>query len=515
MRFGDCLAQLIDEYGWKRPELVKALGERGIHPTQVRRWLRNERTPKLDSGYPERIADLLGLSEGDRGRLLDAQVESLQGKARVAMGHERAEARQQLQDAGHHRGGAGSAVPRYGPSSETASGVIRGRQNLLKAATALVAAAPEPPPAGHELLLTSQSQASFGGSSVHSTSWLPILRTALRKGYDVAHLVMLGSDARRPALIVEHLLRLQKTEGQYRPYYFREYGGHPSPWEILVVPGVAAIVAFATDHPDAIDTGLLLTDSQAVESVRAHLALLRTQTNPLLEVHLGGGINLEYAEAVVQAQELEGDDFSLVPGLNSYTQPYSWLRKNTNWARAVSARQIDLGTMIDLQKRRLDAFYRQVEQYSFWQICPKSALLRFVREGQGVSSDPYCQVAPVDRLEQLENVVALLNTFDNYRLALASEAEERSYLLSDHWQVKWDVKGDHRVLLQPGSSRKKGEDKQQWLEILEPVVCGAFRDHFLDLFEVKISPLSKDKREVRLFLEAQTAWLRERAGKDR
>ncbi|MHB1159529.1 MAG: hypothetical protein ACYC66_00080 [Chloroflexota bacterium] len=512
MRFGGCLAQLVDKYGWKRPELVKALGERGIHPTQVRRWLRNERTPKLDSGYPETIAELLGLSEGDRERLLDAQVESLRGEAGVATGRERAGAHRLLQDAGHHSERADATMSRYGPSRETASGVIRGRQNLLKAATALVAAAPEPPPDGHQLLLTNQSQASFGDSSGHSPSWSSVLRTALRKGCDVVHLVRLGSDTRRPALVVEHLLRLQKMEGQYRPYYFSEYGGHPNPWEVFVVPDVGAIVALATDRPDAIDTGLLLTNPQQVEAVRAHLALLRTQTKALLEVHVGGGINLEYAEAVVQAQELEGNDFSLVPGLTSYTQPYSWLRENTDWARAVAARQIDPGTMIGLQRRRLDAFYRQVEQYSFWQICSKSALLHFVREGQGVPSDPYCQVTLEDRLEQLENVVALLNTFDNYKLALASEAEKRSYLLTNHWQVKWAVKGDHRVLMETQSPGESGGQKRLGLEIVEHAVCRAFRDHFLDLFENRISPVSRDKREVKLFLEAQIDWLRQRTG---
>jgi len=49
------------------------------------------------------------------------------------------------------------------------------------------------------------------------------------------------------------------------------------------------------------------------------------------------------------------------------------------------------------------------------------------------------------------------------------------------------------------------------VEIREPTVAAAFRRRFLDLFEHRISPLSRDKREITLFLESQIQWLRRRA----
>ncbi len=519
MRFGDCLAQLIDKYGWKRPQFAKALGEHGVHPTQVRRWLRNERTPKLNSGYWERIADLLGLSEADREHLRDAQVQSLQGRAEIVRTRDQRGLCRLPEIAGwqlDHPQPAGSPSALDRAVQEPVFRGIRGRHNLLRAARELIAAAPAPPDShNREILLMSQGEDPFHGLFVDSASASAVLHAVLEKGYDVTHLVRLGSDARRSAIFAERMLKLLATVGRHRPHYFPEYRVHRDPYEILVVPGRGALIGLATKRPDTIDAGLVLADPQQVQVVRSHFAMLRAQTRPLLVTYSGGRFTLEYLEAIVRAEEKEGDDLSCMPGLDSYTQPYSWLGDNSNWARSLVARNIDSGLMIDLQRRRLNAFYQQVERYRFWQICPKKAILRLVREGEGNPFDSYHQVALGDRLEQLENVIVLLDSFDNYRLALISEAEERSYLSATWWQVKWDVKGDHRVLLEPGSSEEKDGDRQQGLEILEPVVCRAFRDHFLDLFENRISPLSKDKREVRLFLEAQTAWLRKRAGKDR
>lgn len=518
MRFGDCLAQLVDKYGWKRSQFVKALGEQGIHPTQVRRWLRNERTPKLNSGYREMIAELLEVSEADRERLRAAQVESLQERAGVARTRDQREPYRVPEATGRQPGrpervGIPSALDR--PVQELVSRGILDRCHLFKTARELIAAVPVPPPNhNREVLLMNQGEDPFDGLLGGSASSPPVLRAVLEKGYDVTHLVRPASDARRSVIFVEWMLRLLATAGRYRPYYFPEYGARRNPYAILIVPGTGAIIGFATDRPDIIDAGLLLTDPQQVQVARAHLAMLKGQANPLLETHSSGRFTLECLEAAVRTEEREGDNFCCMPALDSCTQPYSWLGGDSNWARSVMARNIDLDLMINLQRRRLNAFYRQVERYRFWQICPKSAILRFVREGEGAPFDPYGQVTPEDRLERLQNVIALLDSFDNYRLALVSEAEERSYLSATCWRLKWGVKGDHSVLLEPWSPGENDVDREQMLEVLEPVICRAFRDHFLDLFENRISPVSKDKREVRLFLKTQIDWLRECVARD-
>ncbi|MHB1162036.1 MAG: hypothetical protein ACYC3V_17155 [Chloroflexota bacterium] len=117
-----------------------------------------------------------------------------------------------------------------------------------------------------------------------------------------------------------------------------------------------------------------------------------------------------------------------------------------------------------------------------------------------------------DRVEHLENLLALLNSFDNYQLALPTDSEAKEHLSPNFWGVKWGVDGDPAVLMEVGPTEDGGEESILGLEILEPLTCAAFRDHFLDLFDHKLSPLSKDKREVIAFLQSQVDWLRERMG---
>jgi|GEM_PF-4423573 len=459
--FGDCLAQLIDKYGWKRPQFVKALGEQGVHPTQVRRWLRNERTPKLNSGYRERIAALLELSEADREHLRSAHVQSLQGRAEIVRSHNERRLCQLPDIVGWQLGQiqpAGSTSALNRALQEPVFGAIHGRHNLLRAARELIAVAPAPPDShNREILLMSQGEDPFHGPLVDSASASAVLHAVLEKGYDVTHLVRLGSDARRSAIFAERMLKLLATVGRYQPHYFPEYRIHHDPYEILVVPGRGALIGLATKRPDTIDAGLVLTDPQQVQVVRSHFAMLRTQTSPLLVTYSGGRFALEYLEAIVRHEEKEGDHLSCMPGLAAYTQPYSWLEDNSNWARSLVARNIDSGLMIDLQRRRLNAFYHQVELYQFWQICPKKAILRLVREGEGNPFDSYHQIALEDRLKQLENVIVLLDSFDNYRLALISEAEERSYLSATWWAGESECqRGSQRV------ARTRGFGREGW-----------------------------------------------------
>ncbi len=133
-------------------------------------------------------------------------------------------------------------------------------------------------------------------------------------------------------------------------------------------------------------------------------------------------------------------------------------------------------------------------------------------EGEPYSPHPYLDVQ--QRMENLENLIALLANFDNYRLAVLGE-EEEELISRTFWQVKWDNEGRHTVLpeARPTSAddQNAGHAAVVGPEILEPTVCRAFREYFIDLFENRISPGSKDKGEIVWFLGAQIDWLRDQA----
>ncbi|MHB8993063.1 MAG: hypothetical protein ACYC66_15700, partial [Chloroflexota bacterium] len=338
------------------------------------------------------------------------------------------------------------------------------------------------------------------------------LRGALRRGYEISHLVRLEGDNRRSIQMVECMLKLFEGAGGYRPRYFSHYGVISSAREMLVVPGAGAMVLLGTGQTVQVDAAVVMMDQGQIEVLRDHFVALRGQTRPLLNSYPGGCDRLNFMEAPLRAEEIQGDNYLSKHDAGDRTRPYSWCRQDSNWARGLSSLGLDPQMMIDLQKRRLDVFYRQVESYRFREICPRSALLRLAREGLSGRCNPGSSFPLEDRVEHLENLLALLNSFDNYQLALPTDSEAKEHLSPNFWGVKWGVDGDPAVLMEVGPTEDGGEESILGLEILEPLTCAAFRDHFLDLFDHKLSPLSKDKREVIAFLQSQVDWLRERMG---
>ncbi len=485
----------------------------GVDPSLVRRWLRNERTPKLNSGHYERIVAVLGLGARERQQLRDAQVESLEGppvwlKGDVGEGVERILRSEQREGLRLPVGDAALPIARL-----PFPGQIRGRTNVLRCYIALLEAAPEsPPPEDREILFTYQGEGTFDDYTDLLPSWLAALRATLQRGYGAVHLLRIDADARRSARLVEHMLTLLGTAGSYQPRYFARYGIISPSYDLFYVPGAGAIVGFATEQPTRTDAALFVSNPQQMDVLRGHFQALKAQTKPLLVSYACEGGALEFLEALVRVEQKEGDCFLSKNGLSLHTEPPSWFHRDHHRPRNVSAYPADPGLVRELQRRRLNAFYQQVESHGFREICPKSAVVRMVREGvaspHGFAEALTCQ----ERLEQIENLIALLNSFDNFQLALASETEERDCLTSGFWEVKWSVEGEHSVLMEGSSLTEGRAEKRLGVEILEPTMCAAFRDYFLELFEHKLSPLSRDRREAKLFLEAQAAWLRDRIG---
>lgn len=520
MKFGDCLAELMKERGWTRSELVRALGKEDVDSSLVYRWLRNERTPKLYSGDRERIAVCLKLSQSDFERLKQSQVESLEAPKNPSRPGAVYEAQRPPVGSCRERGrrAAVDPSPAVHPCHRLpAPGAIRGRDAVFETAIALIEAAPTPPaPGQREIQMTYQGHRTLDRFGDHMNWWLSALRAALQNGYDISHLVTIDGSEARSERMVEHVLRLTGTVGSYRPRFFWRYGSLRYPYEMVIVPEVGAMICLGTGHDGQVDSALLLEDPREVELLRAHFGALATETKPLTNAHSRPEDKFRYLNTLLQMEEREGEAFLAAGGLCSHTAPYSWFREGSNWVRRMPAWGApDPSWMIELQKRRSDAFFRNVATYRHCTICPKSAIVRLAVEGKGGHHAPYTIVAREDRLSQLENVIALLRTFDRYELALLNESEERDHIVAGFLEVKRGSRGDDAVLLlEAYSPAGDGAVGGKVIEALEPTLCAAFRHYLADLFDHRISPPSRDKREVIQFLEAQIRRIREQLQED-
>lgn len=511
MRFGDCLHLLAAKYGRTRSQVVASLAEQGIDRTLVYRWFRNERVPGLGSGHCERIAKSLHLSREDYDLLVRSQIESLRGKANTQLNSNEVAAKSFYAEAL-----TGSLPPRSngrgtasgGPTGSTCPTSIVGEAAMLETATAILQSLSEPTPAAQVILFSSQSSVSADLSAAGRRDWLAAIRGAMDKGFDFVHLLRVDPDARQAELAAEYWLALAGTTGRYMPFYFSRYGVEPPSYDLLIVPGTAAVLSFATTRRDRLDAALVLNDPDQMELLRAHFAVLQSQTRPLFTASWDAGKAIERMDAAARLEGKIGDLFFSSWGLSIRTQPYDW------WARhhGGETRPYDGDeSLLELGRLRLDSFYQQVESHRVLEICPRSAVLRMVKTGEGALESPRGARTSQELIQLLENLLALINSFDNYELALPTEAEEKELVPGIGCTIKWDLTGDHTVHLESLPVHGRHRRPHSGVEIREPTVAAAFRRRFLDLFEHRISPLSRDKREITLFLESQIQWLRRRA----
>jgi hypothetical protein len=115
--------------------------------------------------------------------------------------------------------------------------------------------------------------------------WQLALRNAVRRGWEIEQLWRLDRNVDRSLRLVGTMLDLVGS-GRYHLRYFERYGTLRPPYDLVVVPGVAAMMLLATGNPDHVDGTLVLTDPGQIETVRAHFAQLRALTRPLLHGYL-------------------------------------------------------------------------------------------------------------------------------------------------------------------------------------------------------------------------------------
>ena len=150
---------------------------------------------------------------------------------------------------------------------------------------------------------------------------------------------------------------------------------------------------------------------------------------------------------------------------------------------------------LDLRKRRLTAFRKQVHRHKFYQIIPIAAMDWYKEKGFS-SPDTWAYLmkgnpaTPAQQAKHLRAILKLLETYpDNYQIGLLKGDA------SEYDKVFWEVKGTHTVLLENFFS---GEELD--VSITNSTVAEAFRSEFMRLW--KSERVITDQESVK-------KWLRE------
>jgi hypothetical protein len=516
LSFGAYLAELLDQKERSPRALAQALD---VDVSLVYKWLRDTRIPRLNSGYAEHIADTLELSPVERTRLNASQTLSLRERRvpapRGASLHLPVEPLLSREppspDASIQQGvGLAEAPERY-PVSFMRQGAVCGEVEVMEAAIELLESLDAPPnPEATTILLTSQGDGSFADRTfvdrhprLHDR-WLRALCDVTGRGWSILHIWRLTRDLRRSVGIVVSMLDLLST-GAYVPLYLGRYETLRPPYDLLIVPGVAALLSFATRGALTVDSALLIREPEQIAVLRDHHEQLRRQAKPVLTCFLRQDAAKFNSLLVDSEARLPGRLFVKF-GLSLFTEPLSWSNPESHWAQRMAYRSDDLPSFLTARTARLEAFYANVLARPYRDICPMQAVEqlalhgRYLRYAEQASEQARQGANPEERHEHLRNAIDVLRAYDHYELALADHEDAAALALTP--QTFWEVLGDTRVLLNTWARGRDGHTVDINLAIDEPTLVAGFRAHFDQLWEC-IKPRNRDKDYVIWWLEQQ------------
>lgn len=499
--FGDELTILLRRSEFGARDLADEIG---VDRSLVYRWKRNERIPKLDTDYVERIAVALALLPEEKNGLIAAQLHSLRlGAGTVRYAARRSSVYPLVREA--RRGIYPPNSPVVSPCEQKLLAIgpaFTGQKAAMRAVIALLENLPAPQRSDSQILLTSQGRSSLDEVPELRGAWSQALYSAMKRGWGVSHLLRLERDERRAVRFVKKMLILLGTEGSYRPYYFTRYGVLSPPYDLVIVPDIAAFILFASGQPERGDSAIYIQHRDQIRILRNHFNQLRSQASPLLTV-FGPNERAAFWEATTIAEKTPGDRLLSQHHPAALTTPKSWWRQGTNWAMVHGLAEPELTTLIAQRLARQQAFEEQVRSFRFRDICAMRSI-RLLAEAGVFTDSPARQDIALDwndRIEFIRHLIGLLERHPNYELALVDESSEATSLLHNWW-----VKGEHTVLLETTRPDDNGSRVEIDLMINEPTLVRGFRDAFEDIWG-SIAPQFREKQEVLAWLRVQERYV--------
>jgi transcriptional regulator with XRE-family HTH domain len=336
--------------------------------------------------------------------------------------------------------------------------------------------------------------------------WQSALQEALRRNWELVHLVRFERSGFQAQQFVSEMLALLGESGRYRPFYLALQPDQLPAYELILIPTRGALQIWGTQPTQTIETALHLSGWRKYAHLYAQIQSLRGRSSALFRGYPG---LLALEDAVRRAEHHPGPRDLIKDGLSVLTRSTEILEwqaepilreKPANPYAAVARR------LIEGRRERQALFLDYVMQYRFRDLCPKSALIHLrntgnYRHGSQSSDDKLVEAGgrretPEVGRQHLRHLINLLRD-TNYELGLLEAEHElvsRTYI---------EIKHGKAVFLDawvPGATRL-GEDEQLALEISEPRMIRALEEFFEDIWQ-SIGEENSNKEHVIGWLES-------------
>lgn len=344
--------------------------------------------------------------------------------------------------------------------------------------------------------------------------WAMAMRRVLDQGWTVRHLVRVTSNQRKTVRVVEYMRKFLGASGLYDPYLLpaesvwhvaggdADWGGNG--YEFITVPGLGALQLVAPDGRHVTQCRLHSAGAR-LEALERHVTrVVQSAKRVYAGRYLSPDANYQHAMASIE--EYPGARFAVINGLGETTVPPGILEQRAHELRAKGVDETVVATLLALQTKRVHVMERNLKRYPHYDVCPKQAIERLVRNGpyQGIYQTQDSWVAlgasrltPEQIRAHLEFLIKRLESRSNYYLLLLEEEN------ADLHFTEFLAKAGHRAMVEFWLTDAQGQRKRADLDIIEPSIVEAL--HSPSSWSEMTAHTLSDKAHVLDFLRQQLA----------
>jgi hypothetical protein len=341
------------------------------------------------------------------------------------------------------------------------------------------------------ILLTCNSDLLLSpGAQELARMLIQIMEELLRSGQEIILLVKVDDNGSRTVRIIENLHLL--SAGNLKVYYHKSAGESSFNKELCIVPKSGAICGFSTQSEGPPDSAFLFQSKQSIEIWSAKYYQDLSAAAPLLKAYPPQD-SYEFQKVFADIEEYPGNKYVFKEGLSTTTMPSALYEK---YLKLTGITGQELSYRIHLHNRRLEAFHVQIRSYQYKDIYFIEAIEELIEKNKYSFDENYIlrNIKPdnIDILCQLEYLVYLLQTYENYEIAFISKSDY-PHIANINWMVKRDglvmIETYHHAIKKDASCQEKN------FTIADKNIVKAFHNHFLFLW-AELPGEAKDKKKV-------------------
>ncbi len=395
--------------------------------------------------------------------------------------------------------------------------VTKGKVNINRAMIALIQSLGKPVDRTNNRI-----QIIFQNKDVvFEKEYLDLSRDALKKAIDngwfLEQIIQVDRNRERTLRTIFNILNYTNDENQYMLYKMKHKKSVEASTGMLIIPGKAALICYATQDPDCIDRAIFIQanpDQEQIEVYSQHFELLKKQSEPVFR-KFDHDEHQMILEELLESDHKAGDRIVFLKRISEVTRPEYFYDRTSNWAKSIQKyyqmtdEQLDIH--LSIRKQRHDQFRDVLKSNRCRYMYCASLLEEFVNTGKCYPY--YFEATEQERLDQLRETRRLVlseESNQNFELAILSKSEEAEIANLKHsfCEVKDGIITTMEI--PTGTRDDQGNLQHRWFLIADPAMTTAFNDYFSDMWD----RLKDDSKNVPAlaWLNRQITTLEDRLG---